>query len=119
MSWLRDAFGFTFHFIKSDAGRMVHGQMRLGRSLIFIGPDNQEPDIQDGELGTGLRSQPGTSQCVYIAIAADIDAHYLQAQAAGAEIISSPHNTAYGSREYSCRDHEGHLWMIGNYHGEP
>ena len=33
----------------------------------------------------------------------------------GAEIVRGPENTDYGSREYTARDHEGHLWGFGTY----
>ena len=45
----------------------------------------------------------------------DSDAHCEQARAAGAEIIRGPESTDYGSREYTARDLEGHLWSFGTY----
>jgi hypothetical protein len=45
----------------------------------------------------------------------DVDAHYDRAKAAGAEIVVELRNTEYGSREYSARDLEGHVWHFGTY----
>lgn len=45
----------------------------------------------------------------------DIDAHYARAKAAGAEITRPIADADYGSREYSVRDCEGHLWSFGTY----
>ena len=44
------------------------------------------------------------------------DAHYAAATSAGAEIVRELANTEYGSREYSARDLDGHLWSFGTYH---
>jgi uncharacterized glyoxalase superfamily protein PhnB len=49
------------------------------------------------------------------AVVEDIDAHYERAMAAGAEIVRQLADTGYGSREYSVRDPEGHLWSFGTY----
>jgi uncharacterized glyoxalase superfamily protein PhnB len=39
--------------------------------------------------------------------------------AAGADITAAPHNTDYGSRDFSLRDPEGNRWSFGTYRGEP
>jgi uncharacterized glyoxalase superfamily protein PhnB len=45
----------------------------------------------------------------------DVDAHYAQAVAAGAEILAEPSDPEYGGRFYSCRDLEGNVWSFGSY----
>jgi uncharacterized glyoxalase superfamily protein PhnB len=45
----------------------------------------------------------------------DVEAHYAQARAAGAEIVRELADTSYGSREYLARDPEGNLWGFGTY----
>lgn len=45
----------------------------------------------------------------------DLDAHYLRAVAAGAEIVSELRDTEHGSRDYNARDPEGHLWAFSTY----
>ena len=54
------------------------------------------------------------TQAVYVYVP-DIDAHFARAEAAGAEIVVPLKETDYGSREYSARDLEGHLWHFGTY----
>ena len=60
------------------------------------------------------RAAGGVTQAVYVCIA-DIDEHFARARAAGAEIVFELKDTDYGSREYSVRDLEGHLWHFGTY----
>ena len=45
----------------------------------------------------------------------DVDAHYWQAQAAGAEIVFPPEETGWGTRRYRVLDPEGYEWSFGNY----
>jgi uncharacterized glyoxalase superfamily protein PhnB len=47
------------------------------------------------------------------------DALCERARAAGAEITAEPHDTDYGSRDFSARDPEGNRWSFGTYRGEP
>ena len=54
------------------------------------------------------------TQSVYVVVE-DTDAHHARAKAAGAEIVRELQETDYGSREYSARDSEGHLWHFGTY----
>ena len=56
----------------------------------------------------------GANHGVYVFVE-DIDAHCARARAAGAEIVRELQDTEYGSREYSVRDLEGHLWSLGTY----
>jgi uncharacterized glyoxalase superfamily protein PhnB len=45
----------------------------------------------------------------------DVDALYERAKAAGAEIVMEIADQPYGSRDFICRDPEGHLWSLGTY----
>ena len=54
------------------------------------------------------------TQAAYLYVA-DIDAHFARAKAAGAEVVVALKDTDYGSRDYSARDPEGHLWHFGTY----
>jgi uncharacterized glyoxalase superfamily protein PhnB len=114
IAWLVAALGFRSHFVAEEGGLIVHAQLRLGEALIMLGPEHQDDAY-------GMRSPlslNGTNQGVYIAIDEDIDAHCARAEAAGAIIVTAPYDPAYGGREYSCRDLEGHVWSIGSYRGE-
>jgi uncharacterized glyoxalase superfamily protein PhnB len=107
VAWLDKAFGFSPHFVAEENGHVVHAQLRLGNHA-----DDKYGMHSPLELN-------GTNQCVYIAIEGDIDAACRRAEEAGTEIVTAPYDTNYGSREFSCRDFEGHIWSIGSYAGEP
>jgi uncharacterized glyoxalase superfamily protein PhnB len=42
----------------------------------------------------------------------DVDAHYGQAKAAGAVILSEPEDSDVAGRRYRVEDIEGHRWMF-------
>ena len=106
IDWLNRAFGFEKQFVvPGENNTVAHAQLRLGAGLIM--------------MGSGGRPDPAnpwaTERCgTYVAVA-DIDAHYARAQAAGAKIERPLADTEYGSREYSARDCDGHLWSFGTY----
>lgn len=114
IDWLHDAFGFSSHFVAEENGQVVHAQLRIGDDLLMLGPDH--PGDRYG-MHSPLALN-GTNQCVYIALEGNIDAACRRAQTAGAEIVTEPYDTPYGSREFSCRDLEGHIWSVGSYAGE-
>lgn len=115
VAWLCDTLGFQRHFVHEEDGKVLHAQLRRGNGLIFLGPD-YENDRYGMHSPLALN---GTNQCVCVAISESVDDHAARARAAGAEIITEPYHTAYGGREYSCRDPEGHVWCFGTYRGEP
>jgi uncharacterized glyoxalase superfamily protein PhnB len=97
IDWLGRAFGFGEHSVyRNDAGVVEHAELSLEGGIVMLG---------QGEPGAGG---------IYIALD-DIDAHFKQAKAAGAEITRELADTSYGSREYGARDPEGHDWYFGNY----
>ena len=101
LEWLARAFGFEEHAVyRSDNGVIAHAQMSLGPGIVMF--------------GQGDPADP-RSKGIYVAVA-DVDAHYQRAKAAGAEIVRELEETDYGSREYTARDPEGHLWSFGTYH---
>jgi uncharacterized glyoxalase superfamily protein PhnB len=106
IDWLGKAFGFEKQFVvPGDNNTVAHAQLRLGIGMIMMGsggkPDPSNPWATE-KAGT------------YVFIE-EIDAHYARAQAAGADIVRPIAGTDYGSREYSARDCEGHLWSFGTY----
>jgi uncharacterized glyoxalase superfamily protein PhnB len=115
VEFLCSTLGFQRHFVAEEGGQVVHAQIRRGNSLLFLGPDHA-----DDKYGMhSPLSLNGTNQCVCVAMSEDVDAHCDRARSAGAEIVTAPYDTPYGSREYSCRDFEGHIWCFGTYRGEP
>jgi uncharacterized glyoxalase superfamily protein PhnB len=115
ISWLEQAFQFQQHFVADEGGQVVHAQLRIGDDLVMLGPDHAD-DKYDMHSPLELN---GTNQCVYIALDGDVDEACERARAAGATIVTDPYDTPYGSREFSCKDPEGHVWSFGSYAGEP
>ena len=104
--WLNKAFGFEHEFVvPGENNTVAHAQPRLGPGMIMMGsgsrPDPKNPWATE-RFGT------------YVVVP-DIEAHYARAKAAGAKMERPPADTEYGSREYSARDCNGHLWSFGTY----
>ena len=100
LEWLARAFGFEERVVyrggEGDDGPIHHAEISLGPGIVMFGPGDP------------------AAQGVYIAVE-DADAHYERAKAAGAEIVREIEDTDYGSREYTARDPEGHVWSFGTY----
>lgn len=106
IAWLRDAFGFESQLeVPGPDGTIVHSQLRLGAGV--IGASSVTPE-------DGTNPWSSVDQGVYVCIP-DPDAHHARAVAAGAAIVMPLRDEDYGSRGYSARDLEGHLWGFGTY----
>jgi uncharacterized glyoxalase superfamily protein PhnB len=110
IEWLERAFGFRPGLVvPGEDGSIVHAEMSFGTGGIMLG------SIKDDQVGVSTpRSLGGSTQSIYV-IVEDPDAHYARARAAGAEIVHELADQDYGSRDYSARDPEGHLWSFGTY----
>jgi uncharacterized glyoxalase superfamily protein PhnB len=87
LQWLAMAFGFKECEVHRDEqGTIHHAEMALGAGRIMFGQGDP------------------ASQAIYVAV-----------EAAGAEITREIEDTAYGAREYSARDLDGHTWSFGTY----
>jgi uncharacterized glyoxalase superfamily protein PhnB len=110
IDWLVRAFGMEKQLvIPNPDGTIAHAQIKFGPDVIMLGSSKEDP--------LGLKSPRelgGVTQSLYIYLQ-DVDAHHDRAKAAGAEIVVELRDTEYGSREYSARDPEGHLWHFGTY----
>ena len=89
-------------------GGVAHAELRHGDGMVMLGA------VRDGDYDS-LAPPPG-SGAVYIAVA-DADALPERAKEAGAEIVTEPFDTDYGSRDFSVRDAEGVIWNFGTYAG--
>jgi uncharacterized glyoxalase superfamily protein PhnB len=109
IDWLCEAFGFVRHEVhEGEDGSVVHAELSRGPSVFMLGSAN---------TGLGLRTARelgAVTGGVYVHVE-DVEAHYAQARAAGAEIVRELADTSYGSREYLARDQEGNLWGFGTY----
>ncbi len=102
IAFLKEAFGFREReVIANEDGTIAHAELSYGPSILMLGSDRD--DLRRTGLGW-----------IYVAVD-DPDGHCGRARAAGAEIITEPHDTDYGSREYAARDAEGNQWEFGSY----
>lgn len=115
IDWLCDTFGFEKQMVvPNEDGTIAHSQLTLGTGMIMVG------SVLNTETEWGrLITQPADigrleTQSPYV-IVTDVDALYKRAKAAGAEIVMPIKDQDYGSRDFSCRDPEGHLWNFGTY----
>ncbi|MFI2712518.1 VOC family protein [Micromonospora sp. NPDC018662] len=105
VDFLRSAFGLTVHELYEEPdGTVRHAELGHGDGLVMIG------------AGPAPVSRPADDDYrVYLAVD-DVDAHHRRAREAGAEIVRSPFDTDYGSRDYAARDLVGVVWSFGTYH---
>jgi uncharacterized glyoxalase superfamily protein PhnB len=102
--FLVEAFGFEETVVYADGDVVHHAQLSW-------------PEGGGIMLGSGGDGQFGAFSA-YV-VTDQLDALHARARAAGAEIISPPHDTDYGSRDFAARDPEGNRWSFGTYRGEP
>jgi uncharacterized glyoxalase superfamily protein PhnB len=109
MKWLEEAFGFqTRYAMHGPDDTIVHSEMTYGASIIMV--STEKPDRGwVSPLGAG-----GVTMSLCLAVD-DPDAHHARAVASGAEILFPLKDESYGSRGYTCRDLEGHVWSFGTY----
>ena len=106
IEFLGKAFGFEARFVVPGPApdAVAHAQLVLGTGMIMLGSVRHDPP----------NPWDAAAQGIYVYVE-DVEAHYVRAKAAGAEIVMELYDTPYGSREYSARDPEGHLWSFGTY----
>lgn len=109
IEWLEAAFGFERRAVHdAPDGTVAHAELAYGEDgMIMLGGESRTPDPDNPWASAKLG--------LYVHVD-DIDAHFARAKAAGAAIVRELADTPYGSREYSCRDPDGHLWSFGTYH---
>jgi uncharacterized glyoxalase superfamily protein PhnB len=97
LGWLARVFGLTEHLRWTDpeTRKVRHAEMRYGENA-FI-------ELSDGGEG-GL-----------LVIVDDVEAHFRNAKAAGAEIVSEPEDKPWGLRHYRVKDLEGNAWEFAQH----
>jgi uncharacterized glyoxalase superfamily protein PhnB len=109
IDWLERAFGFERVLVaEGENGRIAHAELRIGSGMLMLGSTSDRFDVKVPDEAGGVTAG------IYV-IVDDADAHHDRARAAGAEIIAELDDKPYGSRDYSARDPEGHLWHFGTY----
>jgi len=117
IDFLGRAFGFEPHavFANADDPQIVdHAQLSSGDNLFMLSSatPGETTDLYRWKTPSVAA---GITMCVYVVID-DPDAHHDRAQAAGAEIVTPPHdNVGYPGRSYNARDPEGNVWDFGTY----
>jgi PhnB protein len=110
LDFLVTAFGFEVKLrMKDDGGKVVHGEVQIGDSLVMIGLTEENPDWECPRTLSGK-----ISQRLYVFVD-DVDAHYQRACGAGVKIHRHPEDQFYGDRVYECIDHEGHRWKFAQH----
>ena len=110
IAWLKEAFGFTENLVvPGPDDTIAHAQLAFGTGMVMVGSQRDDELQMRTPCDLG-----GVTQSIYIVVE-DADAHYARAVEAGADIVRELEDTPYGSRDYSARDPEGHLWNFGTY----
>lgn len=113
LAWLERAFGFVPQVVYDGPdGSVAHAQIVAAGNIVMLGTSREGtyPVRAPREVG-------GVTAGVYVALpdAAAVDALHARAKAVGADILEAPHDTDYGSHDFSARDLEGHPWNFGTY----
>ena len=116
LRFLTEVFGFTEgNAFRDDKGNVQHAELWFGNGGIMIGP------VADTPFSKVMRQpdEAGGVTASFFCVVNDPDAHFARSEAAGYEIILPLRDEPYGSREYSVRDPEGHIWTFGTYEPKP
>jgi uncharacterized glyoxalase superfamily protein PhnB len=115
IKFLVDAFGFEETVVYGDGDRVDHAQLSwpAGGGVMLGSVRENDEDAH----GQPTPTRAGTFGA-YV-VTDDVDGVYARAKAAGAEIITEPHDTDYGSHDFAACDPEGNRWSFGTYRGEP
>ena len=116
MDWLASAFGFkeVTRWLNDD-GTLSHGEMTTGNGRIMLAsptPDYESPrrHREHCEQAMAWLSVPWVIDGVMVYVE-DVDAHFEQARAAGAMMLTGLEDGPPGKR-YRVEDIEGHRWMF-------
>lgn len=110
--FLVDVVGFEETAVYGEGDLVQHAQLSWPPGGgVMLG------SARGGEAENASATRPG-SFGAYV-VADDVDALHARIAAAGADITAAPHNTDYGSRDFSIVDPEGNRWTFGTYRGEP
>ncbi len=99
-------FGFGPGMLTRDAdGKVVHGELHVGAGVVWMHPPSPAARLVSPRAG-------GVSTHCMAVMVDDVDRHYANALAAGAEVTAPPRDQPYGVREYDALDCEGGLWSF-------
>ena len=111
ISFLVEAFGFEETAVYGDGDSITHAELSWPPGGGIMLGSARDPADDEWAL------VPGGSGAY--AVTDEPDAVFARAVARGAVVLTEPHDTDYGSREFSVRDPEGNRWSFGSYRGAP
>ena len=106
IAFLDRAFGFNLQVSYPPDGPVVH-HAELKQADAVVGLSSATPPVAGNPWSE-------TRDGVYVVVS-DVDALPDRAVAAGATIAMPLRDMDYGSRDFTVRDPEGHLWGFGTY----
>jgi uncharacterized glyoxalase superfamily protein PhnB len=116
IDWLCKAFGFVVQEKIVEGGKLQHSELKYGEGLIMVADEKKEAR-GEASYRRSPRSIGGANTQNMALYVDDVEAHYQQARAAGATMITEPATTDYGEsywsdRGYEAEDLEGHHWWF-------
>lgn len=112
IDWLTRVVGFQPHLVVPGAteNEIIHSELVLGAGMVMLGSDKQD---QYGFHAPGPDGRGAACLCFIIQ---DVDGLLARVRAAGVEPLEGGiTETSYGSRAFTIRDPEGHVWHFGTY----
>lgn len=103
LDFLSQTFGFEEVSRLTEDGRVGHAETSINGASIYLGSPSDYKNPKE----------VGSTVLMYILVD-DVDGHFEQAKAAGADIVDEPEDQDYGHRRYSARDPEGHHWYFAS-----
>jgi PhnB protein len=115
MDWLARAFGFVERVrLLAGDGTLSHGEMTAGGGLVMLattpGYEGPKRHRETCAAARAWSEVPWVVDGVLVYVT-DVDAHFAQASAAGATILSQLED-GFPGRRYRAEDLEGHRWMF-------
>jgi uncharacterized glyoxalase superfamily protein PhnB len=103
------AFGAVrTELIEAPDGTALHAEVRIGDSIVMLGPENAErQERSPATLG-------GTNGALLVYVE-DTDAAFARALEAGATEVMPPADMFWGDRYAQVEDASGHRWSIATY----
>jgi len=107
LQWLSGVYGFTEHLRSvDDAGTILHAEVRLHDAFVELSAAPEGSRTPQGE---------GHSCHTLVVLVDDVDDHFRQARAGGAQIIAEPEDKPWGLRQYTTQDPGGHRWEFSQH----
>ena len=113
IDWLTGTIGFREEARHEADGVIHHAELSFGASILMLGTVRDDAhNARVGAPDAGGGADGGKT--LYVAVP-DPDALFARVKASGVEVVETPTDRDYGSREFQCRDPEGNLWSFGTY----